>query len=57
MKFAILNHTVLKIGIQNLGRYMRLTREYELDILSNTKVSLAKKLQEAQTAPGPKSFV
>ena len=41
-KFAILIHTVLKLGTQNLGSYMRLTCEYELDILSNTKGSLAK---------------
>ena len=41
-KFAILSQTVLKLGIQNLGSYMRLTSEYELDILSNTKVRLAK---------------
>ena len=40
--FAILSHTVLKLGTQNLGSYMRLTCEYELDILSNTKGSLAK---------------
>ena len=33
---------VLKLGTQNLGSYMRLTCEYELDILSNTKGSLAK---------------
>ena len=32
----------LKLGIQNLGSYMGLTCEYELDILSNTKGSLAK---------------
>ena len=32
----------LKLGTQNLGSYMRLTCEYELDILSNTKGSLAK---------------
>ena len=41
-KFVILSQTVLKLGIQNLGSYMRLTCEYELDILSNTKISLAK---------------
>ena len=41
-KFAILSRTVLKLGIKNLGSYMRLTFEYEHDILSNTKVSLAK---------------
>ena len=32
----------LKSGVQNLGSYMRLTCEYELDILSNTKGSLGK---------------
>ena len=32
----------LKLGTQNLGSYMGLTCEYELDILSNTKGSLAK---------------
>ena len=32
----------LKLGTQNLGSYMRLTCEYDLDILSNTKGSLAK---------------
>ena len=40
---------------------MKLTFEYELDILSNTKVSLAKihgeKLHEFQTSPGLPSFV
>ena len=41
-KFAILSHTVLKLGTQNLGSYLRLTCEHELDIVSNTKVSLAK---------------
>ena len=41
-KFAILSHTVLKLATQNLGSYMRLTYENELDILSNTKGSLAK---------------
>ena len=41
-KFTILSQTILKLGIQNLGSYMRLTCEYELDILSNPKVSLAK---------------
>ena len=41
-KFAILIHTVLKLGTQNLGSYMRLTCEYDLDILSKTKGSLAK---------------
>ena len=35
-KFAISCHAVLKLGTQNLGSYMRLTCEYELDILSNT---------------------
>ena len=41
-KFAISSHTVLKLGIQNLGSYMRLTHEYELDILSNTEAGHAK---------------
>ena len=41
-KFAISSHTVLKLRIQNLGSYIRLTCEYELDILSNTKVSHTK---------------
>ena len=41
-KFAILSHAVLKLGTQNLGSYMRLTCEYELDILPNTKGSLTK---------------
>ena len=41
-KFAILSQTVLKLGIKNLGSYMRLSFEYQHDILSNTKVSLAK---------------
>ena len=40
-KFAILSHTVLILRTQNLGSYMRLTCEYELNTLSNTKVSLA----------------
>ena len=41
-KFAISSHAVLKLGTQNLGSYMRLTCEYELDTLSNIKGSLAK---------------
>ena len=41
-KFAILSHTALKLGMQNLRSYMRLTCEYELDILTNTEVSLTK---------------
>ena len=42
-KFAILRHTVLTLGTQNLGSYVRLTcGEYELDIVSTAKVSLAK---------------
>ena len=41
ISFAILSHAVLKLGTQNLGSYMKLTCEYEVDILSNTKVSLA----------------
>ena len=41
-KFVILSQTILKLGIQNLGSYMRITFEYELDVLSNTKVSLTK---------------
>ena len=41
-KFSILRHTVLKLGIQNLGSYTRLTYECELDTLSNIKVSFAK---------------
>ena len=41
ISFAILSQTVSKLGIQNLGSYMSLTCEYELDILSNNKVSLA----------------
>ena len=41
-EFAILSQTVAKLGVQNLESYMRLKFEYELDILSNTKVSLAK---------------
>ena len=32
----------LKSGTQNLGSYVRLTCEYELDILSDTKGSLGK---------------
>ena len=32
----------LNLGTQNLASYMGLTCEYELDILSNTKGSLAK---------------
>ena len=32
----------LKLGTQNLGSYMRLTCEYELDILTNAKGRLAK---------------
>ena len=41
-KFVILHYTVLILRTENLGSYMRLTCEYELDILSNTNVSLAK---------------
>ena len=41
-KFFYFKSNSFKLSIQNLGSYMRLTFEYELDILSNTKVSLAK---------------
>ena len=51
----------LKLGTQNLASYMRLTCEYELDILSNAKGSLAKDHGENNTKlrpliPGPPSF-
>ena len=60
-KFAILSNTVLKLGTEHLGSYMRLTCQYELDILSNTKGSLTKDHGEKymklmQTVPGPPSF-
>ena len=41
-KFTSLSQTVAKLGVQNLESYMRIIFEHELDILSNTKVSLAK---------------
>ena len=42
ISLLFLSHTVLKLGAQNLRSSIRLTCEYELDILSNTKGSLAK---------------
>ena len=41
-KFAISTHTALKLDIQALGNYLKLTREYELYILSNTTDGAAK---------------
>ena len=41
-KFGISNHTALKLAIQALRSYLNQTCEYELQILSNTKVSAAK---------------
>ena len=45
-KLAISTHTALKLGIQALGNYLKLTREYELHILSNIEVCAAKDLDE-----------
>ena len=42
--FAISTRTALKLSIQALGSYLKLTGEYELHILSNTKVDAAKDL-------------
>ena len=41
-KFAISNHTALKIDLYTLRSYLRLICEYELYILPNKKVSTAK---------------
>ena len=41
-KFALSTHTALKLRIQALGRYLKLTCEYKLHILPNTKVAAAK---------------
>ena len=41
-KFAISNHTALKLHVQALRSYLSLTCEYELYILPNKKVSTAK---------------
>ena len=40
--FAISNHTALILSVHALGSYLKLTCEYELYILPNTKVSAAK---------------
>ena len=37
-KFAISNHTVLKLHVYALRRYLRLICKYELYILSNKKL-------------------
>ena len=41
-KFAISNHTTLKLGTQALRGCLKLTGEYELDILPNAKFRAAK---------------
>ena len=41
-KFAISIDHALKLGIQALGSYLRLTFEYELHTLPKTKVSTTK---------------
>ena len=40
--FSFSNHASLKLGIHVLRGYLRLTCEYELHILPNTKVSAAR---------------
>ena len=42
IKFAISSHTALKLGTQSLRTYLKVTCEYELHILPNTKVSTSK---------------
>ena len=41
-KFAISNHTALKLDVQALRSYLSLICEYEIYILPNRKVSTAK---------------
>ena len=41
-KFAISNHTALKLDVQALRSYLSVIFEYELYILPNKKVSAAK---------------
>ena len=41
-KFAISNHTALKLNVQALRSYLNLIFEYELYILPNEEVSTAK---------------
>ena len=41
-RFAISNHTALKLDIQAMKRYFKLTCEYELHILSYTKTTAPK---------------
>ena len=57
---AISNHTALKLGTQALRSYLKVSCQYELYILLNTRVSVAKdhdiKLNEGQTTHGPPSF-
>ena len=58
-KFAISNHTALKLDAQALGSYLSLICEYELYTLPNKKVSTDKnhgKNYMGQTTPGPLSF-
>ena len=58
-KFAISNHTALKLDGQALRSYLSLICEYELYILPNKKVSTAKdhgKLHGGRTTPVLPSF-
>ena len=55
-KFAISPHTALKLGIQAMRSYLKLTYEYELFTLSNAAKDRVSGLHKSQTAPGPPSL-
>ena len=59
-KFAISNRTASKLGIQILRSYLKLSCEYEVHTISDTKVSAGKDHGEnyikSQTASGPLPF-
>ena len=49
-KFAISNHTALKLDVRALRSYLSLTCEYELYILPNKKVSAERIMVKVSTA-------
>ena len=55
-KFAISNHTALKLVVHALRSYLKLIYECELHRLPNKKVSGAKDHDRDYLAPGPPSF-
>ena len=59
-KFGLSNRKTLKLCINALRGYLKLSFEYELDIFPNTKVGAAKdhaeNLHQGQTSSGPSAF-